>query len=121
MKLTIICLAAGVFYVNGFVSPLRILVSIEAFTSSLTSGLNKEIASEDIIINSIFKSHFHPELDLLYTGLLGLSLVNKLGNNVTETENRWSTITIYNTISKHTRIVLFIIMIVFTKNIENAI
>lgn len=96
-------------------SPLQSLVSFRAIGSSIYSTLQKDFGSENLVFDAIFKSHFHPEMDAIYLGLITMSALKAAE------PDRLSNIEIYTDIYKKTRIVLFVLTAVLTKNIENAV
>jgi hypothetical protein len=109
--------------VSGFIppiSPVRLIVSAEAFGSSLIENFYRELP-ENIIMTTMFRTRFHPELDILYLGLIGLSMYSRLKYLDDPTAGRWYSIPMYSKIHKTTNMVLLVLMLVFTKNIENAI
>jgi hypothetical protein len=109
--------------VSGFIppiSPVRLLVSAEAFGSSLIENLYREVP-ENFIMTTMFKTRFHPELDIFYLALIGISIYSRLKNLEDPSASRWTSIPMYSKIHKKTNMVLLVLMLVFTKNIENAI
>lgn len=109
--------------VHGFIppiSPIRFIVSAEALASSIIENLYREIP-ENFIMTSIFKTRFHPELDLFYLALIGLSIYTRYQQLNDPSADRWTSIPMYSKIHKITNTVLLVLMLVFTKNIENAI
>jgi len=109
--------------VNGFIpniSPVKLIVSSEALTGSLTTNFHR-IIPENFIIDSMFRTRFHPELDVFYLCLIFISLYSRYKEFDSKSHSRWSSIPMYSFIQKKTNTVLLIVMLVFTKNIENAI
>ena len=102
------------------ISPVRVIVSTEAFIGSLVENFYREIP-ENIILTTMFKTRFHPELDILYLGLIGLSMYSRYLYLDDPSGSRWLSIPMYSKIHKTTNMVLLVLMLVFTKNIENAI
>jgi hypothetical protein len=101
-------------------SPLQALVSLEATASTIAQNFNREMFSESLILNSISKSHYIGS-DIISSGLIGFALINRYSNKNYEDESKWSKIAIYSKTRKLINNLLLIIMIIFTKNIENAI
>jgi len=109
--------------VNGFIpniTPVKLIVSSEALTGSLTNNFYR-ILPENFIIDSMFRTRFHPELDVFYLCLIFISLYSRYKEFDSKTDNRWYSIPMYSLIQKKANTVLLIMMLVFTKNIENAI
>lgn len=111
--------AAG--FVHSF-SPLQALVSLEATASTISQNFNRELFSESLILNSISKSHYIGS-DIISSGLIGFALLNRYSNkNYDDDEStKWSKIAIYSKTQKFINNLILIIMVIFTKNIENAI
>lgn len=102
------------------ISPIRFIVSAEAVGSSLVENLSRDFP-ENIIMTTMFKTRFHPELDIVYLALIGLSIYSRLKLLDDPSASRWTSIPMYSKIHKNTNMVLLVLMLVFTKNIENAI
>lgn len=116
-------LLGGFCSVHAFIppiTPIRLIVSGEAFASSLVENFYREF-SENFVMTSVFKTRFHPELDLLYLALIGASFYVRYQNINSGGNSRWSTVPGYSKIHKCTNMLLLMLMLVLTKNIENAI
>ena len=108
---------------HGFIpnlSPIRFIVSTEALVSSIVENFYKEIP-EDFILSSMFKTRFHPELDVFYLSLIGISIFYRYQKLTDVSTNRWFSIPMYSFIYRRANNILLILLLVFTKNIENAI
>jgi len=106
--------------VFGFLPTLpsiRAIVSAEAFTSSLIENIYREFP-ENLIMTTMFKTRYHPEMDFIYLGILLACLYTRIDS---PSQNRWSSIPMYSMIQRRTNVILFTIMLILTKNIENAI
>lgn len=110
---------------NAF-SPLQAMVSLEAAASTISKSLNREMFSETVFLNAVSTSHYIGS-DIISTGLLGFAFINKIANNDAldrdglDSKRGWSKITLYNQTQKNINNIVLILMIIFTKNIENAI
>lgn len=109
---------------NAF-SPLQAMVSLEAAASTISRSLNREMFSETVVLNAISTSHYIGS-DIISTGLLGFAFINKIANNDRDglglgSNRKWSKITLYNQTQKNINNLVLILMIIFTKNIENAV
>jgi len=101
-------------------TPLQAMISFQATASSLAKSLNHEVVNEGAFLNAIIKSHYITS-DIISTGLLGAAFFSKIKNmNATDRE-KWQTIPLYNQTKKNINKIVLILMIIFTKNIENAI
>jgi hypothetical protein len=101
----------------GPLSPLKALVSFRAIGSSIYSSILKDLVSDNSIFEAVFKSHFHPEMDAIYIGVVTASMMKTAEP---ETQSRLSDIKIYSDIHKKTRIILFVLSLILTKNIESV-
>jgi len=105
--------------VGAFISPLQGIVSGQALIYSLTRNIGNEIVAGNFLLNDAFRGSIHLNTDIFYLGLLGLSLFNKHQTNkiIDKFENLETFI-----ISKRAfNVVFLVIMIVLTKNVDNAI
>jgi len=102
------------------ITPVRLIVTGEAFASSLTENFYREFP-ENFVMTTVFKTRFHPELDILYLALIALSMYSRYQNINSGGTSRWSTVPGYSKIHKCTNMLLLFLMLVLTKNVENAI
>jgi hypothetical protein len=97
---------------------IKNIVVSQAMLSAFTYRLNNEIMNEDILFIDFEKLTCHPE-ELAYYGFIITILLLQV--NVSDSNNKWQQIEMFSKIEKNTSIILFILMIIFTKNINNAI
>jgi hypothetical protein len=102
------------------ITPVRLIVTGEAFASSLTENFYREFP-ENLVMTTVFKTRFHPELDMLYLALIAISMYSRYQNISGSGTSRWSTVPGYSKIHKCTNMMLLFLMLVLTKNVENAI
>jgi len=117
------CLLFVVMIITPFSSaftPLQAIISLEATASSIAKSLNNELINETVVLNAIAKSHYIGS-DIVSTGLLGAAFFSKIKNIDTTEHEKWETIPLYNQTKKNINKIVLILMIIFTKNIENAI
>lgn len=105
--------------VNALISPLRSLVSTQAFVSTFMDGVVRELP-EGFILNSLLNIHFKPDFDIVCLGLIGLSVYFK-GYRYGRLDDKWTSIEMYSNIQKITRVFILVLVIVLTKNVENVI
>lgn len=110
---------ACISVVDGLISPLRTLISSQAFVSTFLDGVVRELP-ESVIISSLSDMHFRPDFDFVCLGLIGLSVYFK-GCQNGRLDNKWTSIEMYSNIQKITRVLILVLIIVLTKNVENAI
>jgi hypothetical protein len=105
---------------QAFIIPLQTLISVQATAAAIGRNINKEIISEGRIISSIMSSHYIGS-DIVSTSIIGFALINKITNNNNTADEKWSKIPVYSNTKKTINIIALVIMIIFTKNVENAI
>ncbi len=113
------CVSFSLFERESFIS-LRNIVSSRAIISTVTNQFNNEFINENMIINEIVNPKHNIPLDLLY-GAVFLTSIYIQYRYFTYFENKWKKIKQYSIIEDKTSIFLFVFMLVFTKNIQNAI
>jgi hypothetical protein len=121
--LCVLLLLSSLNVVFGYlppITPVRLIVTGEAFASSLTENFYREFP-ENFVMTTVFKTRFHPELDMLYLALIAISMYSRYQNINSAGTSRWSTVPGYSKIHKCTNMLLLFLMLVLTKNIENAI
>lgn len=105
--------------VDALISPLRSLVSSQAFVSTFLDGIVRELP-EGFILNSLLNIHFKTDFDVVCLGLIGLSVYFK-GYSYGRLDDKWTSIEMYSNIQKITRVLILVLIIVLTKNVENAV
>lgn len=121
--LCVLLLLSSLNVVFGYlppITPVRLIVTGEAFASSLTENFYREFP-ENLVMTTVFKTRFHPELDILYLALIAISMYSRYQNISGTGTSRWSTVPGYSKIHKCTNMMLLFLMLVLTKNVENAI
>ncbi len=99
-------------------TPIRGLVTGQAFTSSLLKNINQEFITDDSVIQDIFEYHTHLQWDLVYTRLFGLTLYLQYNLNVNKTN--WEHILLYTVYRRRFNAVLTILFILLTRNVQSA-
>jgi preprotein translocase subunit SecG len=84
--------------------------------------MNSELINENMIINEMNRFEYYHQLNILYLVFFVISfyLTYQQYNNK-KIENKWENLEMFSKTQKDTRIVLLMFMIVFTKNVDNAI
>ena len=113
--LSLVCLSG----VDAFISPLRSLISSQAFVSTFMDGVVRELP-EGFILNSLLNIHFKTDFDIICLGLFGLSVYFK-GYSYGRLDDKWTSIEMYSNIQKITRVLILVLIIILTKNVENVI
>lgn len=107
------------FNIKNFNS-LQNIVTSKAITTAFTNRLNNEIINENFIINSIFHHNTHLETDILYFTVITISIIYQI-NNSNIINKKLNNFERFSYTKRRTNFYLFILAIVFTRNIENAI
>jgi hypothetical protein len=110
--------------IHGFnirnINSLQNIVSTKAITSAISERFNVEAFNENIIINDIMHHNTHVEADILYFALITGSLLYR-SNIDDDSIKKLEKFSSFSTIRRRTNKCLFILAIVFTRSIENAI
>jgi hypothetical protein len=99
----------------GNISQLRTIVSSTAVLSTISNKINKEIVSDNFILQL---SHTHYQVESFYLGLLATSLWSYYNYNI---NTRLESIEMYSKSKKITNILFIVFMIIFNRDVENAI
>ena len=105
--------------VDALISPLRTLVSSQALVATVMDGVVRELP-EGFILNSLLNVHIKPDFDIVCLGLIGVSVYLR-GYRYDKLDDKWTSIKMYSNIQKITRVLILVLIIVLTKNVENAI
>ena len=110
--------------IHGFnirnINSLQNIVSAKAITSAISERFNIEAYNENLIISDIMHHNTHIEADILYFVLITGSLLYR-SNIDDDSIKKLEKFSSFSTIRRRTNKCLFILAIVFTRNIENAI
>jgi len=116
--LGLVCLGC-ISGVDGLILPLRTLISSQAFVSTFMDGVVRELP-EGFILNSLLNIHFKTDFDIVCLGLIGVSVYFR-GYQYGRLDDKWTSIEMYSNIQKITRVLILVLIIVLTKNVENVI
>lgn len=111
------------FIIRGLLEQLNTakgIISSRAIAESISSQLNSQIINENMILYEITNVKFHPVTDLFYITVFGISVLAQYQLFRAKTE-KWMDIETYTNVKKITNNIIFIILIIFTKGVENAI
>ena len=110
--------------IHGFnfknINSLQNIISTKAITSAIGERFNIEAYNENFIISDIVNHNTHIEADILYFLLVTGSLFYRF-NNEDNNIKKFEQLEGFSIIRRRTSKCLFILAIVFTRNIENAI
>jgi len=113
------CLIGCFGGVDALISPLRTLISSHAFAVTFLDGVVRELP-EGFILNSLLNVHFKMDFDIICLGLIGVSVCLR-GYRYDRFDDKWTSIEMYSNIQKITRVLILVLIIVLTKNVENAV
>jgi len=101
-------------------SSIRGILGSKMVMSTILNEVNSEVVSENIILYELTNQTHQVEIDIFYgiTFMLSFYVQYKYFAYI---DKRLSGVKMFSNIQDKTRIILFIFMIVFTKNIQNAI
>lgn len=100
-------------------TPIRNIIATQAFTSSLIKSINQEIITDNSVIKDILYNHRHLAWDLFYTSIFALTLFSQYA--LFSDKTAWENIELYSSERKKFNIVLTIFVVIFARNVENAI
>lgn len=104
------------------INNVKNIITSKAVFTTFTNSMNSELMNENFIITEMNRFEYHHQLNILYLAFFVVSfyLTYQQYNNK-KIENKWENLEMFSKTQKDTRFVLLIFMIVFTKNIDNAI
>ena len=101
-------------------SSIKNIISSRAIVSSITEKVNSQIISDDILLSELTHPMLHPAKDVFYFAVFATSFI--IQNQLVHAKNKkWLEIETYTNMKKITNNIIFIILIVLTKGVENAI
>ena len=105
---------------RAFIIPIQTLVSVQATVATIVKNINQEFISESRILTAITNSHYIGS-DIISTSIIGFALINKVANDDNLVDKKWAKIPTYTKTQKTINNIALILMVIFTKNVENAI
>jgi len=119
---TLLCVLL-VSSVHGFLprfsSQIQQLISSKAIASGVVSSVSEELLTDNLLFRELLINHKHTNLDIIYFGLLVFTLVSK--EDMKNRFSKWKNVKMFSAIEKNTKVVLFTLMFIFNRNVENAI
>ena len=101
-------------------SSIKNIISSRAIVSSITEKVNSQIINDDILLSELTHYTLHPAKDIFYFAVFATSFI--IQNQLVHAKNKkWLAIETYTNMKKITNNIIFIILIVLTKGVENAI
>ena len=102
------------------INNVKNIISSNAVFTTFTNSMNSELMNENLIITEMNRLEYHHQLNILYLVFFAVSFYLSYSYNQ-KIENKWENLEMFSKTKKNTRIVLLMFMIVFTKNMDNAI
>lgn len=107
-------------------SGLQNIIAIRAFIITLTEKINTEIISDNNLLNEISNAQYSNHIEnifyiAIYTAVLYSAIIYFTYSKETTQIEKLNNIEMFSNTKKKVNILLFIIILLFTKNIENAI
>ena len=108
-------------------SGLQNIIATRAFITTLTEKINTEIISDNNLLNEISNAQYSHHIEhmfyiAVYTGILYGTIVYFTYNKDTaEQIEKLNNIEMFSNMKKKMNMLLIILILLFTKNIENAI
>jgi hypothetical protein len=99
---------------------LRNIIGSKAVMSTVLNQVNSELVNENTIISEITSTNHHLEYDLFYAVAFVASVCIQY-QYFMYFERKLQGTEMFSNIQEKTKTILFVFMLVFTKNIQNAI
>ena len=75
--------------------------------------------TDNFLFRELLLNNKHTNLDIIYFGLLVFTLLSK--EDMKSRFSKWKNVKMFSAIEKNTKVVLFTMMFIFNRNVENAI
>jgi hypothetical protein len=105
---------------NIRLNSLRTIISSQAAIRAFTSQVTNEIFNENILVSEFSRYQYDSHFDTFYVLLFTTSLYLHF-KYTTNIDNKLKDLDTYNKVKKITNQCLLIFILIFTKNVENAI
>jgi Ca2+/Na+ antiporter len=102
------------------INNIKNIITSKAVFTTFTNSMNSELMNENFIITEMNRLEYHHQLNVVYLVFFAVSFYLSYSYNQ-NIENKWENLEMFSKTKKNTRIVLLMFMIVFTKNMDNAI
>lgn len=101
-------------------TPIKNIITTTAFASSLVNNVNHEIISNNLLLKYISQHEIHFESDIIYSGILS-SMVLVQYKILYPKEQKFQNIDLFNDMKRKSNFILIPILVIFFRNIDNAI
>jgi hypothetical protein len=106
-------------FLPRFSSQIQQLISSKAIASGVISSVSEELLADNFLFRELLLNNKHTNLDIIYFGLLVFTLLSK--EDMKSRFSKWKNVKMFSAIEKNTKVVLFTMMFIFNRNVENAI
>ena len=100
---------------------LQTILSTKAIATAISNRFNTEFVNENLILNDIMRHNTHIEADILYFLIITCYIIYRSNPQENTVIKKLEQFEGFSIIQKRTNKYLFILAIVFTRNIDNAI
>jgi hypothetical protein len=102
------------------INSIKNMISSRAIVSTVTEQVNYQMINDNMLFSEITNLNFHPARDLFYLTIFSISML--IQYNLIQAKNeKWMSIETYSNVKRVTNQFIFIVLMVFTKGIDNAI
>ena len=106
-------------FLPRFSSQIQQLISSKAIVSGVVSSVTEELWTDNFLFRELLFNHKYTNLDIVYFGLLVFTLLSK--EDMKSRFSKWKNMETFSAMEKNTKVVLFTLMFIFNRNVENAI
>lgn len=106
-------------FIPRYTSQIKTIISSKAIITGVITAMTDELLNDNYVVRELLFNHKGTNMDIVYFGLLMTTLINK--KNVDSTYSKWNNFVMFSNIEKKTRLLFLAIMIIFNRNVENAI
>ena len=105
---------------NAFtLTPVRSIITSQAFSSSLINNINQEFISDGGVVKDLLQYHYHIPADIVCTSMFLATLYYQL--STLDDKKNWEDIALYQTYRRRFNMLLMFMFVIFVRNIDNAI
>jgi hypothetical protein len=102
-----------------YTSQIKGIISSKGIITGFMTAITEEVLNDNYFMRELIFNHKGTNMDIVYFGLLIATIINK--KNVDSIYSRWNHFEMFSNMEKNTRLLFLVIMIIFNRNIENAI
>jgi hypothetical protein len=106
-------------FLPRFSTQVQTILSSKAIVSGFMATVTEEFWSNNILFRELLLNHRYTSMDIVYLSLLVATLYNK--TLLSGQSDKLKNLDFYAKVEKNTKVVLLVLMIIFNRNVENAI